>query len=59
MDHSRDSSLLTLFKDRDRYARLKPTICIALARTGEFALTEDNLAPLTADRKSGCEPLYH
>lgn len=59
MDHSQDSSPLTLFKDQDRYAWQQPTICTALARTGEFVLAEDNLAPLTADRKSGCEPLYH
>lgn len=59
MDHSQDSSTLTLFKDQDRYARLQPTICTALARTGEFTLAEINLAPHTADRKSGCEPLYH
>lgn len=59
MDHSQDSSPLTRFKDQDRYARLQLTICTALARTGEFALAEDNLALLTADRKSGCEQLYH
>lgn len=59
MDHSQDSSPLTFFKDR--YTWQKPTICTALARAGEFELAEDNLAPapLTADRKSGYEPLYH
>lgn len=56
MDHSQDSSPITLFKDG--YGRQQPTICTALARTGEFALAEDNLAPLTADRKSVCGSLY-